>query len=122
MQIDQLSPGQNFVVLVRGLRKDDLYNRSVCKMLYDLWINWGLVVFRECEVNTELQVALSKCFGNLEQHPHKEIWVEGHPELVRIKYDPASEILYEVNGVPLGGWVPWHSDLVYMPRINHGGI
>ena len=120
--IDKLSPTLGFGALVRGLSMADLEDAATRKRLYDLWIQEGVVVFSDSQVTTDLQVALSKCFGKLEQHPQKEIWVEGHPELIEIKYTPEAGGLYEVDGVVQASWIPWHADLIYADRINHGGI
>ncbi len=120
--IEKLSPSLNFGSLVRGLAMHDLNDPSLRKRLHDLWIQEGVVVFRERTVDTEFQIALSRCFGELERHPQKEIWVEGHPDLIEIKYTPEAGGLYEVNGVVQASWIPWHADLIYTDRINHGGI
>jgi taurine dioxygenase len=39
-----------------------------------------------------------------------------------IEYDEEDGDLYEINGELRGGFLPWHFDLAYMDRINHGGI
>ncbi len=86
-----------------------------------MWIDRGVILFRS-EDTLEMQIELSKCFGKLEAHVYPETWVEDHPELVKIKYYPDDGTCYEVNGKRLGGWLPWHSDLVYTDTINRGGI
>ena len=67
-------------------------------------------------------VELSKVFGKLDRHAFKEQWVEGQAEMIRVKYYPDDGNCYEVNGQVLGGYLPWHSDLIYTDSINHGGI
>jgi len=37
----------------------------------------------------EVQLAISRCFGALEHHPVKEVWVDGHPELIALDTAPA---------------------------------
>jgi taurine dioxygenase len=44
------------------------------------------------------------------------------PELHSVRYDPQTGDIYEVDGVELGAWLPWHSDLIYVDKVNHGGI
>jgi taurine dioxygenase len=41
---------------------------------------------------------------------------------VNIKFYPEDGSYYEVDGEELGGWLPWHSDLIYTGSINRGGI
>jgi taurine dioxygenase len=69
------------------------------------------------------QVALSNCFGACQGHPVKPTDVpREYPELVNVRYDPDDADVYEVDGREVGGWLPWHFDLVYMDKVNHGGI
>jgi taurine dioxygenase len=37
-------------------------------------------------------------------------------------FEPKQGWLIEVDGEPRGTWLPWHSDLIYVDKINHGGI
>jgi taurine dioxygenase len=110
-----------FGSIVRGLTRADLGDASVRKTLFDLWIDRGVLVFRG-ESDTDMHVELSGVFGELERHVLRETWVDGHPELVNIQYTPENGTRYEVNGEALGAWLPWHSDLIYTPTINRGGI
>jgi taurine dioxygenase len=90
--------------------------------LVDLWVDRGVIVFRGGECSQDMQLELSRCFGTLEPHPFPETATDSHPELVKIKYYPQDGSYYDVNGELRGGWLAWHSDLIYTARINHGGI
>jgi taurine dioxygenase len=120
-QVSPLGEGVPFGALVSGLTLAHLQDQAARKALFDLWIDRGVLVFRG-ENTSEMHVALSRVFGALERHVFKETWVDGFPELVKIKYYPDDGTLYDVDGKVLGGWLPWHSDLVYTDTINHGGI
>jgi taurine dioxygenase len=61
-------------------------------------------------------------FGPLEEHPVKEYQLEGNPKILNVTFDPNDTDIWEVDGKELGAWTPWHSDLIFMPKINHGGI
>jgi taurine dioxygenase len=111
-----------FGATVSGLTLAQLRDPAVRKALADLWVDRGVILFRDGEDSAEMQVELSKCFGTLESHVYPETWAEGHPELVKIKYYPDDGTCYEIDGELRGGWLPWHSDLVYTDTINHGGI
>jgi taurine dioxygenase len=70
-----------------------------------------------------MHVELSRCFGELEPHPFPETTEPGFPDLVKIKYYPEDGTYYDIGGGELrGGWLPWHSDLIYTDRVNRGGI
>ncbi len=120
-EIKPLKPGLTFGAIVTGQTLAHLDDARVRKQLFNLWIDRGVVVFKG-DNSPELQIELSKCFGKLEQFPFRESQAEGHPELVNIKYLPHDGSCYEVNGKQIGGWIPWHSDLIYTDTINHGGI
>ena len=97
--VEKLSSSLGFGALVRGLSRRDLERTDVRKQLYDLWIRAGLIVFRESTVDTEFHLELSRCFGPLERHNQPEIWVDGHPDLIQIKYAPNEGIIHEVDGI-----------------------
>jgi taurine dioxygenase len=97
------------------------------RALEDIFVEHGVMLFRGAGRSVEMHVALSRCFGELEHHPVKEVWVEGHPELIDLVTKPQEagkpvSPVYEVEGRARAGWLPWHADLFYMAQINRGGI
>jgi len=118
-EVTPLGVDTPFGATVSGLTLEHLRDATVRKALYDLWIDRGVLLFRG-ESSSEMHVELSKCFGRLEQHVFKETWVDGHPELVKVKYYPDDGNIYEIDGELRGGFLPWHSDLVYTDTINRG--
>ncbi len=119
--IAPLAHGIPFGVTVSGLGRDHLRDANVRSQLVELWIQHGVILFRG-ESSPEMQIELSRCFGELEPHPFPEAQEPGLQELVKIKYYPEDGTCYEVDGELRGGWLPWHSDLIYTDRVNHGGI
>lgn len=117
-----LSDDLPFGAEVSGLTRGQLQDGAVRKALYDLWIEKGVILFRGGETSQAMQVELSQCFGELEPHPFPESSEPDFPELVKIKFYPEDGSAYEVDGEVRGSWLPWHSDLIYTARINHGGI
>jgi taurine dioxygenase len=109
----------SFGLEIRDLSIEDVENAEIRRELNELWIKHGLLIFRNGQSSTEFQVALSKVFGNLEHHPLKELWVEGHPEIIGLD---ATQFLFKVEGVTLGGWQPWHVDTIYTTKIARGGL
>ena len=97
--------------------------------LYDLFVQHGVLLFRGVGVSPEAHLRVTRCFGELERHSVKESWVEGSPELIDIGYVPpppgmpsANQPVYEVDGRLLAGWLPWHTDQCFMPRLSRGGV
>jgi taurine dioxygenase len=97
--------------------------------LYDLFVRYGVLLFRGAGVSAEAHLRVSRCFGEIERHSVKESWIEGMPELVDISYVPpangersANQPIYEVDGRLLAGWLPWHTDQCFTPRLSRGGV
>ena len=109
-----------FGAVVHGLTLEQLDDDATRQALYDLWIAEGVVIFDEVE-GEEMQLKLSGCFGKLITHPTREARAD-HPALMTVRYMPDDGWLLRVDGERRGSWLPWHSDLIYVDRINHGGI
>ncbi|HLG86789.1 MAG TPA: TauD/TfdA family dioxygenase [Alphaproteobacteria bacterium] len=100
---------------------------SMRAALEPIFIESGVMLFRGLGPRPDVHLAISRCFGDLERHPVKEVWVDGCPELIDLAYRPSpagppTAPVYEVEGRVRAGWLPWHADLFYMDRINRGGI
>jgi len=121
-QVVPLAGADGFGAEVRGLTRADLAREDVREALRRLWVDAGVIVFRCDTVDSDFQIELSRVFGPLEKHTMAELHVDGRDELVRIGYRPEAGIVYEVKGEPQASWIPFHSDLTYVERINHGGI
>ena len=87
-----------------------------------MWIDKGLIAFRGLD-GPEVHLKLSLCFGKPIPHPVGRL-NSGikHAELTRIWYNQSDPDVFEVDGEELGGWLPWHFDLVYLSEVNRGGI
>lgn len=120
-RIDPLVPELPYGAIVSGLDLASLAADEVRKSLYDLWIDKGVIVFRDMEASEEAQLKLSRCFGTLMTHPVKEAR-GAYPELFSLRYDPETGWLTKVNGELRGAYLPWHCDMVYADKINRGGI
>ena len=116
--------GVEVIGLDAGALADD---RETRRALDAIFVDKGVLLFRGMGDSIETHLALSRCFGELERHPVKEVWVEGHPELIDLVTKPPEDgrpisPVYQVDGQARAGWLPWHADLFYMSRINRGGI
>jgi taurine dioxygenase len=120
--IEPLSPELAFGKTIRGLTSGHIRDPEVREQLRRYWVEDGMVVFRDGEINEEFQLALSRIFGPLETHPVKELLTEGKPELITLFSTPEDTTILDVDGDIGGGYLGWHKDLVYVQHINHGGI
>lgn len=112
-----------FGAVVSDLAPEAIQDPAVRRQLYDLWIDKGVIVFRGL-ADLDTQIHLSEIYGKPEIHPllvgidrPREHFVIAEIEYVREDGD-----LYQINGELRGGYLPWHFDLAYMDKINHGGI
>ena len=124
-QIDALPDQSSFGAIVTGLAPTDLADPTTREALRELWIDRGVIVFRGIEGGADTQIRLSEIFGELQDHPAAEGRTRGPGEnskLSDIAYHPKYGDLYEVGGESVGAWLPWHFDLVYVDRINRGGV
>ena len=108
-------------VVVSDLNAANLANEDARSELHDLWIQEGVIVFKGVD-SIENQLELSRIFGPLRTHPTREAVADNSRDLMDVKYEPDNGWLMEVDGEPRGTWLPWHSDLIYVDKINHGGI
>ena len=120
--VESLCEGLPFGAAIAGLTRMHLRDTKVRRKLNALWIEHGVLLFRDGESSQEMHLELSRCFGPLEPHLFPESRQEGFPDLVKIKYYPDDGSYYDVNGQLRGSWLPWHCDLMYTHKINHGGI
>jgi len=117
-------PGQSaFGAMVTHLAPDSIDDPETRKALYDLWIDKGVILFKDMTA-LDTQIHLSEIFGEPEIHPLL-VGVDRpreHKVIADIEYARDDGDLYEVDGELRGGYLPWHFDLAYVDRINHGGI
>ncbi|PLK26720.1 TauD/TfdA family dioxygenase [Novosphingobium sp. TH158] len=122
IEVKPIAGGNGIGCEVHGLTPADISDPAVRAMLMDTWIEHGVIVFRNVE-GGEFQVALSKCFGEVQPHPYAAENPDNPiSEIVQISYDPDNADIYEVDGQVLGGWLPWHQDLIYLDKVSRGSI
>lgn len=122
-----LSPGVGLEVL--GVDMAATADPAVRRRLWELFIDSGVLLFRGAGTSAEAHLAFSRCFGELERHSVRESWTEGCPELIDLTYlppppgeRPKTQPVYELDGEPVAGWLPWHTDQCFVPRLSRGGM
>jgi taurine dioxygenase len=117
-----LSPDLAFGSMVRGLTLAQLDQQAVREALRALWLDRGVLVFRGGDASVDFQIELSKVFGPLVRHQQGDRLVEGRPELLWLRSDPANAITAEVDGRLVVGLLPWHGDARWLAEPPHGAI
>lgn len=120
-----LADALGFGAVVTGLERSEIADPDVRRQLHDTWVEHGVLVFRGLPDDAETHLELSAVFGEPAVHPLKSVLGESEapdPELVNVVFNPDRGDIVDLNGRKLGAWLPWHFDLAYVDRINHGGI
>lgn len=120
-RVAPLMPHLGWGVQVLDLDPARLSVPQIREDLRNLWIEEGVIVFRELR-GEETLVALSNIFGPLWLHPTPENRSKDRPELVDVRTSLEDPWLTKIDGEVRSMYLPWHSDLVYVDKINHGGI
>ena len=114
---------------VEGLDLSGPLDDETVELLRRLYVDAGVLVLRGAGTTPEAHIELSRAFGEVELHSNREAWVEGRPELIDISYRPPSDPqandlqpVYDVGGVRLAGWLAWHTDQCFIPRLSRGGV
>ena len=87
------------------------------------WLDHGVLVFREIGTSPEVQLALSRCFGELEPHPIELFRAPGYPELILLSNEkgPLAPV-YDFGEGPVTQMIPWHTDLAFKTTPNAGAL
>jgi len=91
--------------------------------LKQVWLEHGVLVFRGCGTSPEVQLDLSRCFGELEPHPIEKFRLAGYPELILLTNEggPIGPV-YDFDGVAVTQRIPWHTDLAFTTTPNAGAL
>lgn len=109
-----------FGAVIRHLKPDRLDDEEIRGELRNIWLQHGLVIFKGI-ADPAVHVRLSEVFGPGVDHPAKEARTD-LKGLINVIYDPDDAFVVEIDGELRGKPLPWHSDLIYSPQVNHGGI
>lgn len=108
---------------VMGLDLTRPIDEATRRELYHLWLDAGILLFRGIGISTERQLALSRCFGELEVHPIASIRLEGNDEIINLSNKgDRQQMLHHFDGEPILGRIPWHTDMIYTTTPNRGAL
>ncbi len=91
--------------------------------LKQVWLDHGVLVFRGIGTSPDVQLELSRCFGELEPHPIEKFRLQGYPELILLTNEGGGGgPVYEFDGVATAQRIPWHTDLAFTTTPNAGAL
>lgn len=133
IQVTDLDPKLSFGSTVDGVNWDSLADEGVREQLRKLFRERGLIVFKNMEPTAKMQIALSKVFGPLKDHPTKATPRDDETGddavgVIDMHYVPDSDLdayaggFVEVDGVKLTRYSPWHFDHCYNDELNYAGV
>jgi taurine dioxygenase len=130
--VTDLREDLSFGSIVRGLGWDNIEDEAVREQLRELFKERGLIVFKDMEPTAKMQIALSKIYGPLKDHPTKttprdEETGDEAVGVIDMHYDPNVEGDYdgglvEIAGETLTRFSPWHFDHCYNDELNYAGV
>ncbi|WP_116365869.1 TauD/TfdA dioxygenase family protein [Parahaliea mediterranea] len=120
----QVRPLDNVGVEVGGFDINAPISDTLAKELKQIWLEHGIVLFRDQDIDPGKQIEFSRIFGPLEMHPLKATTNDEYPELFELVNEPGKDqyatAIY--NGETLVNKLDWHMDLHYTGKPNHGAV
>lgn len=130
--ISNLSEELSFGATVEGLNYDTLADEAVREQLREAFRTRGVLVFKNMEPTSKMQVEVSKVFGPIKDHPTKTVKRDdeiGDAALgvIDMHYVPDDESkmsggLVEFEGQVVARFAPWHFDHCYNDELNYAGV
>ena len=131
--VTDLRDDLTFGSIVRGLNWETIEDEAIREQLRELFKDRGMIIFKDMEPSAKMQVALSKVFGPLKDHPTST--TPRDPEtgdeaigVIDMHYTPdAVGDAYggghvEINEEILTRFSPWHFDHCYNDELNYAGV
>lgn len=108
---------------VVGLDIESGIDPQTAAALKEAWLEHGVLVFRGQGTSPEVQLKLSRCFGELEPHPIEKFRLPECPDLILLSNEngPMGPV-YEFDGIPITQRIPWHTDLAFATTPNAGAL
>jgi taurine dioxygenase len=124
ISVQPLSSELAFGARVDGVDSAALDDPAVRAQLQDLLHDRGVIVCKNVEQTSAMQVKLSNVFGPLKEHPVPSVARadrDNLPGVIVIASGPASCIV-EIEGKPLVTWQPWHFDHAYNNEMMYAAV
>jgi taurine dioxygenase len=115
----------SFGARIPGISSDALTDEQIRRQINEVFEDRGLIVFEDVEPTSEMQLAISRVFGPLKDHPVKvvpRVDQAQMPGVIILEHDPLRNSIIELEGKPLVAWLPWHFDHCYNNKLNRAGV
>jgi taurine dioxygenase len=134
LTVTDLRDDLSFGSVVRGLGWDNIEDEATREQLRELFKERGLIVFKDMEPTAKMQIALSKIFGPLKDHPTKttprdEETGDEAVGVIDMHYKPDDEddlygggLVELEDGSIVTRFSPWHFDHCYNDELNYAGV
>ena len=132
INVRDLRDDLSFGSIIEGVNWDNIDDEGVRQQIRDVFKNRGMIVFKNMEPTAKMQVALSKIFGPLKDHPTKSTprddetgdEAEGVIDMFHAGTDDPEYIegIVEKDGKRLARYSPWHFDHCYNDELNYAGV
>ncbi|ATI80675.1 TauD/TfdA dioxygenase family protein [Sphingobium yanoikuyae] len=93
----------------------------------DIWIEAGVLLFRDAGYDDAAQMRLSRIFGDMEPAATANMNDPDNQYMMTLAYDPEDKSPrfaqhYHFGGADRAGYIPWHWDQSFMPTIVRGAV
>ena len=125
LQVRPLAPG--FGAEIIGVDLSRPFSETTAQAIRDIWIEAGLLLFRDPDADDAAQMRLSTLFGEMEPAATADMNDPTNKFMMTLKHDPASakpsfQDQYHFGGRDRAGYIPWHWDQSFMPTIVRGAV
>jgi taurine dioxygenase len=125
LKVRALTPG--FGAEIMGVDLSWPFDDATAQAIRDIWIEAGLLLFRDPGADDAAQMRLSRLFGEMEPAATADMNDPDNQFMMTLKYDPADtkprfQTNYSFGGEDRAGYIPWHWDQSFMPTIVRGAV
>ena len=132
IKVRNLRDDLSFGAVVEGLDWSNIEDEALREQIRETFRQRGMIVFPDMEPSAKMQVAVSKIFGPLKDHPTKTTprddetgdTAQGVIDMFHAgTEDPDfDEGIVIKDGVRLARYSPWHFDHCYNDELNYAGV
>lgn len=107
---------------VQGFRMD--LSRGEANALYRAFLDYGVLVFTDLELDVRIHMALGRLFGEADDpHPLEHLRHEAEPNLTVLTANGGNPVdPRDPDADRTIGAIPWHADRIYSDTPNRGAL